>query len=457
MRCVLLSRVARDLDPLEEQRHGIPSAMRTRIVASTAIAALALAVAIGAPIGAPSERFWLVWPAAVAAFAVAWAPDPAARAAVVARWGLGLLAALAGGVWLLGAISSQVAFPIIDGAWRAADPVEALVGAWYLAGLAPIAVGGWLALRGAVARWVAARRGPFDPSAPPLVVQILPIALAVPVLAPVLLASLFVHRPKLPNAASPPDATTRTAYDEVAFETRDGLTIRGWFLPAAEASARTVLIGHGLSANRAMFLPFTAIGDALGANVLLFDLRGHGDSDGHTVTFGCREHYDVLAAVDWLRTQQPDRAQWILGVGISLSSAAFLQAAAALDDPFDGLVIDSGFTAPVDIATDALQPIPEGIAGPLVFAGLPIASLEAGCWLPRVRPIDALARARAPVLFAHARGDPLIPASHSVALHARALPPKALHLSDTRGHALSLVERPGPYLDRVRALFVEAP
>ena len=40
--------------------------------------------------------------------------------------------------------------------------------------------------------------------------------------------------------------------------------------------------------------------------MLAFDFRGHGQSGGHTVTYGHREKWDVLTGIDLLRERYPD-------------------------------------------------------------------------------------------------------------------------------------------------------
>src|SRR5215210_4439142 len=72
-------------------------------------------------------------------------------------------------------------------------------------------------------------------------------------------------------------------YEEVAFRTNDGLLLRGWWLPAPEAK-RTVIALHG---HRGARHHCVGIGAALwrrGANVLLFDHRGRGSSEGELMS-----------------------------------------------------------------------------------------------------------------------------------------------------------------------------
>jgi pimeloyl-ACP methyl ester carboxylesterase len=392
---------------------------------SLLVASGALALAGVLPRG--SERFWLLVPLAGALWL-----GPRAWPAMGLLY-LGLVGACAiAGAWL-----TRLSFP---GLWRVPWQ-EALVGGWYLLGCALLAWAPWASLRELLYRRYRDRPGAYLP-------QILP-TLAVFPLLPVVLGSLFVHRLKVPDLVRPAQA------EEVTLRTEDGLSLQAWFLPAQEGpSTRTVAIFHGLGANRSMFLPFRELGEVLSANVLMVDLRGHGESDGHTVSFGCWEELDVRASIEWLREERPEQARQVIGVGISLGTAGLIRAAAQLEPPLDGLLLDSAFAAPAELATDVLKLFPAPLRPGLAAIGLPVASLEAGCWLPDVRPIDELPHVRAPVLLVHARGDPLIPAEHSMRLYERAVEPKSLWISETSGHGLALIEARAPYLERVRQLFL---
>jgi pimeloyl-ACP methyl ester carboxylesterase len=278
-----------------------------------------------------------------------------------------------------------------------------------------------------------------------LIADALPTLLLGIVVLGYLLAVMNVHRYRIPNVATPQSALGRL-YEDVEFVTDDGLTIRGWFIPAKAPSVRTVLICHGLGANRSMFLGYVKAANALEANVLMFDFRGHGDSDGHTTTLGHREKLDVLAAISYLRGQRAGQAREVIGLGISMGSAALLRAAADLDQPLHALIIDSGFASAVELTDSILAAFPAPTRPPLTLVGVPLASLHAGCWLPDVRPVDCIGAVRAPVLVVHSRQDPLIPVHHGERLFQSAATPKTLLLTDTQGHGSPLSGAEAAYL-----------
>ena len=96
-------------------------------------------------------------------------------------------------------------------------------------------------------------------------------------------------------------AYVQASYEDVSFQSRDGLTLRGWWFPAPGAT-RAVVMVHGKDQNRidSSFDP-GRIARALLADrwsVLLFEMRGHGQSDGLRWGLGQYEPADILGAID---------------------------------------------------------------------------------------------------------------------------------------------------------------
>ena len=143
--------------------------------------------------------------------------------------------------------------------------------------------------------------------------------------------------PDTENAGLTP-ASFQLAYDDVSFQAADGVTLKGWWVPAGEARGTVVLV-HGLNRSRiemARKVPFI---NREGWNALLFDVRHHGESGGSVSTFDLFEKADVQAAVALARKKSPGP---VVVWGVSLGGATAVLAAA--DDPaVAGVVCDSSY------------------------------------------------------------------------------------------------------------------
>lgn len=128
-------------------------------------------------------------------------------------------------------------------------------------------------------------------------------------------------------------------FSEAAFQTEDGVTIRGWYLPGADDKP-TFIMAHGLFRNRIEVLELACRLNSIGYPSLLFDFRSHGISGRDTVTLGHREKLDVLAACTYALEQQDGD---LVLYGISMGAVSCLMAAPEVEEKLAAVVADSPF------------------------------------------------------------------------------------------------------------------
>jgi dipeptidyl aminopeptidase/acylaminoacyl peptidase len=244
----------------------------------------------------------------------------------------------------------------------------------------------------------------------------------------------------------------------VRFPARDGLaSIAAWYLPAdpaLNAPRGAVVFVHGKDACRGDELKgstFELARELNGAGfaVLMIDLRGHGQSSRARLTYGERERFDVLGAVDWLRAQGHAR----IGVlGASMGAASTLLAAA--DEPaIAAVVADSAFAdfgQMIQRQFSRLSRLP----GFVLPGTLAICRMLTGVSLQRVRPLEAATRlAGRPCLLIHSAGDRFIPCADAEQLAA--VTRAELWITPTEGHVGSYRATPAAYSKRVLAFFAQ--
>lgn len=135
----------------------------------------------------------------------------------------------------------------------------------------------------------------------------------------------YTHPQRLPVCCETP-ADRGWPYEAVAFQTADGLTLRGWYLPGRNRAAIVTL--HGLASNRLMMLDAAGFLREHDYGVLLLDLRAHGESDGSLYPYGGPEAEDVRAAVAYLRGRADVDPARIGLLGFSLGAQTGLLGAA---------------------------------------------------------------------------------------------------------------------------------
>ncbi len=211
-------------------------------------------------------------------------------------------------------------------------------------------------------------------------------------------------------------------YESIQIPSREsGIELSAWYVPAPTNHAPTVLITHGLGVGTAdckhhprALLPAGMLHRA-GYNVLLIDLRQHGDS---TITTGhwaanTREYLDVLGAWDWLVKTKGIPPTQIGLFGYSGGTGATLiamgeeprVAAAWLDSPYFDLT-----TA----ISDRLQS--SGYPTWLTPGGYLMALLH-GDNLLAYSPAAAITKLNGrPVFVVHSADDPVLPSRYAEAM-----------------------------------------
>ena len=115
-------------------------------------------------------------------------------------------------------------------------------------------------------------------------------------------------------------------YRDVTFPATDGVQLSGWYVPSRNGDA--VVLLHGSGSTRSAVLDHAAVLARAGYGVLLFDARGHGESDGRAMDFGWYGDRDVNGAVRFLEEQPDVGSGRILAVGLSMGGEEAIGAAA---------------------------------------------------------------------------------------------------------------------------------
>src|SRR5512143_456957 len=125
------------------------------------------------------------------------------------------------------------------------------------------------------------------------------ISLVVILLAAGLILSFhFTRRSRLGETHTPDEYGLE--YEAVEFKATDGLTLRGVWIPCIDTD-KAILFLHGHDSSYDFDLYRAPALHGAGFNVLYFDFRAHGRSEGKRKTFGYEERRDVLGAVEWLK------------------------------------------------------------------------------------------------------------------------------------------------------------
>ncbi|MEM9772452.1 MAG: alpha/beta fold hydrolase, partial [Cyanobacteria bacterium P01_D01_bin.73] len=212
-------------------------------------------------------------------------------------------------------------------------------------------------------------------------------------------------------------------YENVEFNARDGVTLRGWLIKGG--TGKVIVQSHfGVQCNRGGWSPkgkglitpwkedikFLRQAQYLserGYSVLMYDLRGHGDSDLGTipwVSWGPEEAKDVLAAVDFVsgRPEFDDARVGLLSICMGSASTTYAYGLS------DGLASREKVKAMV-----AVQPLlyryfieALGMPGFMARAGAKVSQQRLGFDMAEPNFIDDAPKVTVPILVIQNKNDP---------------------------------------------------
>ncbi len=243
-------------------------------------------------------------------------------------------------------------------------------------------------------------------------------------------AFIYFPRSDVPS----PAAAGLPAAQVVTFETVDGVTLEGWFLPPARpGSGHTLLLFNGNAGHRGDRAALGAQLAARGFSVLLVDYRGYGGNPGLPSEEGLSR--DARAALAYVGRRHDVDATRIVFYGESLGAAVAVRL--ALEYPPAALILRSPFTSLAEI-------------GRVHYPFLPVD------WLlkDRFASLERITRVTSPVLVIVGDADRIVPAADSATLYDAAPHPKKLITirgADHNDEALAS----GPELVRAIVEFLE--
>lgn len=187
-----------------------------------------------------------------------------------------------------------------------------------------------------------------------------------------------------------------------------------------------------------------------GYNVLLTDERAHWRSQGHTISFGIKERYDVLSWIKFInRHFGKDKPVYLFGISMG-AATVLMSSGLSLPGNVRGIIADCPFNSPKDAIRHVCRKL--GLNPTLCWPAIRLSALvwgrfniNATCAALEVR------KAKTPIMIIHGDADDFVPMRMGIEV-ARANPAMAeIHLVPNAGHGLSYFYDTKGYQSLVKA------
>jgi len=186
------------------------------------------------------------------------------------------------------------------------------------------------------------------------------------------------------------------------------------------------IILHGVTSNHKALMDIAYMYSEMDYNVLLWDSRNHGDSEGENISYGYYEKYDLKAVVDWMRNEYGEKIK--IGMhGVSMGSSILLSYATGVRDDCSFYIADcpySDFKKQIFNLSKSTIKMPDFIISIIMFFTQFFVKLIFKFDIGKVNIIDKMHRVENPVLFLNCRDDDYIDPSMTQELYDKCISEK---------------------------------
>lgn len=202
-------------------------------------------------------------------------------------------------------------------------------------------------------------------------------------------------------------------HEDVFITSGDGLRLHAtWFPNKMQDSKGLILCFHGYTGTG--MTNFVGLSDYYlprGYQMLLVDLRAHGESEGEYVGFGCLDRRDALRWMEYAIERAGEEASiWLHG--ISMGGATVLMCSDMnLPPQVKGIISESAFTSAWDVFYHVLRNWYHIPPEPILAVSDKFMQRRAGYGLTECNAAQSVRHTKLPILLVHGTADSFVPAT----------------------------------------------
>ena len=249
----------------------------------------------------------------------------------------------------------------------------------------------------------------------------------------------------------------KQTFEDIFITARDGIRLHALYLPAEEKSDRIVILHHGFTSKAADNSTHAKFFHEMGYEVILLDLRAHGESEGQYVGFGILDRFDTLKWIEYINGRFGTEISIVLH-GTSMGAATVLMALGLPEvrDRVSAVIADCAYTSPAEVFAHVMERDYHISPFPIVQANELMEKHNVGYRFDEYSTIDALHDNKdIPVMFIHGAEDSFVPTSMSFENYKACETKKKLLIVEHAGHASSVFENTELYESAEREFLEE--
>ena len=188
----------------------------------------------------------------------------------------------------------------------------------------------------------------------------------------------------------------------------DNLKLHSYEVINENKTDKWAIVVHGYTSEGNLLSSKAKYFYEMGYNVLVPDLRGHGNSQGDYIGMGWDDRLDIMDWIDYIVENNPNAE--IALHGTSMGSATVLMVSGEkLPENVKAIVADCGYTSVWDEFSYQLKSLFNLPSFPVMNLSNMVTMVRAGYSLKDASAIDQVKKATVPILYVHGDEDDFVP------------------------------------------------
>ncbi|UUX34959.1 alpha/beta hydrolase [Fundicoccus culcitae] len=243
---------------------------------------------------------------------------------------------------------------------------------------------------------------------------------------------------------------TKVDRQELIMTSYDNLKLHAYRVTNENPNDLWMICVHGYTSNATQSIPFARRFYEKNYNIIMPNLRGHGQSEGDYFGMGWTDRMDIIYWINFIIQQNPQAKIALFGISMG-GSTVMMTAGEPLPNNVFAVINDCGYSsvwAEFSYQVKLLYNLPN--VPILNFVSI-ITKIRAGYFLEEANAIRQIKKTQLPILFIHGEKDTFVPSDMAEKLYQASAGEKDKMIVKNAGHGQSALLAGEAYWDKVFA------
>ena len=197
-------------------------------------------------------------------------------------------------------------------------------------------------------------------------------------------------------------------YSDVYISSDEGLKLHNYKIINKNVSKKWVIIVHGYTSKGFNMTSYAKNFYNMRYNIMIPDLRAHGESEGHYIGMGWDDRNDIINLIDYILAEESD-AEIVL-FGVSMGAATVMMVSGEkLPSNVKAIIEDCGYTSAWEQFAYQLKTLFNLPEFPMMNIADIICKIRNGYFISDASAIKQVKKSVIPTLFIHGNCDSFVP------------------------------------------------